>query len=217
MDDEHILDRKNTSCRGAENHVSGANLQIWHPRHLLLDVPLAAMPSSICIPGSPVTFINGKKHGRQRPQAARERGTGVKSPHWQTVQSCSANGVGTYVSCSWLANTGGSELCGVHGEFLLSPMQLQRHSSLNLRELIRVIYVSLQHGAWWSRCGERKEKLAWEKMPLSTQSKYKSGTWCILIQRCYNRQSRSVWIWSIVLCAVSCSACCPVAKYEARK
>lgn len=38
-------------------------------------------------------------------------------------------------------------MCGVHGEFLLSPMQLQRHSSLNLRELIRIIYVPLQRDA----------------------------------------------------------------------
>lgn len=70
---------KNPSCSGAENHVSGANSQVRHPRHFLLGVPPAAMPSLVCAQGSPVTFINGKKHGRQRPQAESERGTGGKS------------------------------------------------------------------------------------------------------------------------------------------
>lgn len=71
VDDEYMLDGKNTSCRGSENHVSGANSQIRHPRHFLLDVPPAATASSVYTQDSPVTFINGKKHGRQRPQAAR--------------------------------------------------------------------------------------------------------------------------------------------------
>lgn len=68
-----------------------------------------------------------------------------------------------HVRCSSLVNTGESEMCRVHGEFLWSPTQLQRHSSLNLRQLIRIIYVPLQHDAWWSCCVERKKSLAWEK------------------------------------------------------
>lgn len=42
------------------------------PDTFLSDVPLATIPS-VCNQGSPVPFINGKKHARQRPQAARER------------------------------------------------------------------------------------------------------------------------------------------------
>lgn len=90
---------KNTSCRGAENHVSGANSQIRHPRHFLLDVPPMAMPSSVYAQGSPVTFTNGKKHGRQRPQTARERGMWRGGKPCSKKQSCSVNGVGMYVSC----------------------------------------------------------------------------------------------------------------------
>lgn len=63
-----------------------------------------------------------------------------------------------------------------------------------------------------------KGKLAREKMPLSTQSKHKRGTWCILFQRCNNHQSqKSVDLIHNAVHTVSCSACCPVAKYEARK
>lgn len=204
--------KKAPSAEGTESHKC-CQLTALTSEALSLRGTTSGNVTSVCTQGFPVKFINGKEHRRPRPQAARERwGENSLPKRWcRAAQQKELAHLWAAHSLQTL-----NEMCGVQGEFLWSSMQLQRHSSLNLRELIRIIYVPLQHDVWWSCCGERKACLRENAIiyPKQIQMWNLVYTFSEILQ---SSVTKSMDLIHNTVHTVSCSACCSVAKYEARK